>query len=431
MTTLFVAQIKLEVADGTTSAGDVLEVLSLQTVDRKIDDVWVTAVCGRLTEEARSEICRSLGIASDHIVRIKRPLDAVIMTRLYGSAIAHLGGYRRVVLYDANADAELDDFALDSTSLSVARNGIFGHLQRLDEYHGENRITDIVRCLVGLLGDLDNMRSSSVREFGFRLRPLSRFVRTLHALLLSPPPADDGRGADRHDSLSLIDFSDDVARLNQMFGELDYRFARLDFVEPSTNFFRYGSRALGVLRTTHRSRLREVFPDVLSWWHVYHLAVSKEFGNLGYFPTALLHLVRAFETYALGLLWRYGQVEVKGLRERPYLADGREPGFDVLLNALLRTIPEAGMEELYEGINDLRQSRNRNVLVHGFHLPEEAVIRRARASVKGVVARAERQLGRDGLIRGVLGDFGRGENRRGDMGRVIAEVLLDTDVSKA
>ena len=428
MTTLLVGQLKIDSSDATVSLDELLELLSLQTTDTKFDEVWVTVFCRRLTPRTRDKICESLHVPGQHLLCFPRPLDAKSGSRLIASAIAFLGGHQTVVLYDGNSDLPFGRLVPHSTNLNLHENGVFGYLNQLDDFHRRDRFSDIVTCLDRLLSGLEGERSSPGRALQQLLRPITRFIRTLNALLLYPPRCDCSPNEGLYDSLSLVDFSTDVDRLSKIHGELSQGFAAIDFVEPSANFFRYGSRALGVLRTAHPSGFRDVFPNVLSWWYAYHLATSKELSNLGHFSSALLHLTRAFEAYVLAHLWRLGQIEVRGLFQRLYLSDGTMPGLDTLQRALERTVPQSGMELLYADLERLRQHRNGNLLVHGFHLPNEDTVRRARVTVKGIVSCAEAQLPRGvEILRGIIGAFSKGENRRGDMGRVIAEILIGSD----
>ena len=428
MTTLLVAQLKVDSSDSSASLDDLLELLSLQTTDTKFDEAWVTVCCSRLTMRTRQRICESLHIPGQRLLWIAKPLDAEVGSRLLASAIAFLGRHKRVALYDGNADLAFGNLIPNSANFNLAANGIFGYLHQLDDFHRLDRLTDILTCLDRLLSGLRDTRSSPSRTLEQLIRPMARFIRTLDGLLLRPPPSDGTPNLGRYESLTQVDFSVDVARLNEIYGTLHRRLAVLDFVESSTNFFRYGARALGALRTAPRSRFRDVFPKVLAWWHAYHLAASKELSNLGYSSSALLHVTRAFETYVLAYLWRLDLVKVKGALQRFYLSDGTEPGLDTLQRALWRVVPLVGKELLYMGLEDLRLSRNSNLLVHGFHLPSEGSVRRARLSVKGIVSHAEEQLPSGvEILRGAIGAFWHGERRCGDMGKAVATILLRPD----
>ena len=428
MTTLLVAQLKIDSSDDSVSLDELLELLALQTTSTKFDEAWITLFCTRLSTRTRDKICQSLRVPSRRLLCFARPLDAKLGSRLLASAIAFLGGHQTVVLYDGNSDLPFGTLMPHSTNLKLQENGVFGYLHQLDDLHRRDRFSDIVTCLDHLLSGLEDERSSPGLALQQLLRPITRFIRTLNALLLFPPQCDGGPNEGRYDSLSLVDFSVDVDRLTEIHSQLHDHFAAIDFVEPSANFFRYGSRALGVLRTAHPSRFRDVFPNVLSWWYAYHLATSKELSNLGHFSSSLLHLTRAFETYVLAYLWRLGQIQVRGFFHRLYLSDGSSPGLDTLQRALERTVLQSGMEPLYADLEKLRHLRNGSLLVHGFHMPNEETVRHARATVKGIVSCVEQQLpvGVE-LLRGAIGIFSKGENRRGDMGRVIAGILLRPD----
>lgn len=425
MTTLLLAIFEFDSETDLDSLEDYLELLSLVTNDAAFDDVWVTVFCGCLTRATRKSICQLLQLSEDHVLQIDKLRDRSSGALLLAHAIAYLHDHQRVVVHDVNEDKTQSTHVLrQHTELTSTGSDLYSSLHQLDEFHRKNTLTQLLACLDQLLLGMSHSRSGPGQELVQLIQPLCRFVRTLNGLLLMPPTCDTPPREGYYDSMSLLDFSLDVNRLHQLSRELDPALAAIDFVSESTDFFRAGSNALGALSSVTPQYQMELLINLFCWWHTYHLAVSKELTNLGFYSAALLHTIRAFETYVFAHLTRAGKLVTRYSNRRFALLDGNLPTFEAAKVEFRNSLPLSDAEPLLSYLEDLGRYRNENKLIHGFHLPGNEVVRRARHCVKGLVSKAERLHSGAHLLRGIVSQFWQGENREGNLGRIIATALL-------
>ena len=426
MTTSLVARLSLDGDEPYHSLDDLLELLALHANKPDFQEVWVLVYCTRLTPFTQGRICEFLRIPNDRLLSVSKPLDSNRGARLLASAIAFLGTHQRVVLHDANTDTSFDEIVPQMAEKTLSNNNVYGNLHHLEGCHRHYRLSDMLASLDSLMVELARERSSPAVLLSKLLRPFTRFVRTLNFLILSPSPCSVPPKAGHYDSLSLVDFSAEVSRLSYLHGELDDRFAALEFVTRAANFFSYGSQVHSAIRTArNRAGRLGILPNVLAWWYAFNLYASRELSNLGHYSIALLHLVRAFESYALAYLGQRRFLMFSGMHQRLYLTNGAEPNFTTLKQALMSISPSSSTTQLDADLEDLRQCRNGNLLVHGYHIPDKHVIVRMRNSIKGIVSHLEKSLPPSGkLLRGVVGDFSSGERLHDDLGRIIAEAFL-------
>lgn len=425
MTVSLVARLKVSSTEAEASLDDLLELLALRKSDGGFCEAWVLVYCARLKPQTKKRIVESLEIPQERLLYVSRSADPDTGSRLLANAIAFLRGHKQVILYDANLVESFGTLVPQQGEVTSPDTDFFGHLYRMNEYHQSYRVGDMLRTSEALSLVLTRSRSSPARTLGQILRPLTRFLRTFNGLLLSPTPCNNRTNAGHYDSLSLVDFSREVSQLIHHREELETSLESIDFVNPVSDFFRFGSSALGALRTVPRGRWAQEIAKVLAWWYAYHLAASREMSNIGHHSSALLHIVRAFESYVLAYFARKGQLRAYGMQRRLRLASGTDAGFENLKQELFMTVPESIGTEFNADLEILRLSRNGNVLIHGYHVPDSVAVRSARTAVKGLVTRVEQSLPAGGiLLQGVLGRFSQGERLQGNLGKVVAQALL-------
>ena len=425
MTVSLVARLKVSSTETEDSLDDLLELLALQEADGGFSEVWVLVFCARLNPQTRNRIADLLDVPRERLLHVSRSVDPDTGTRLLANAVAFVRGHKKIVLYDANLVESFGTIVPQKGEVTSPDTDLFGQLYRMNEYHRGYRVGDMLRTAEALSLVLTRSRSSPASTLGQVLRPLRRFLQTFNGLLVSPALCNDRTSAGLYDSLSLVDFSGEVSQLVDHRKGLETSLAAIDFVDTVSDFFRFGSNALGALRTASGGRWRHEIAKVLAWWYAYHLAASREMSNIGHHSNALLHIVRAFESYVLAYFARKGQLRARGMQQRLCLADGTEAGFENLKQALFMAVPQSIETEFSADLENLRQSRNGNVLIHGYHVPDSVAVRSARTAVKGLVTRVERSLPAGGiLLQGVLGRFSQGERLQGNLGKVIAQALL-------
>ena len=421
MTTIVVAMLRVDEGLDEESIEELaLAELLIQELD--YDDLWVAVLARRLIADDRSRISEKLCVVSENICVSPRLYGAHEGTVLLGNAIAFLGGHDRLILFDCDSGETTEEYDLTSNSQGST---LYRKLALLEDAHGRKMISDSVRYLDAILDDADgetNFMNHVIRRY---VLSVARFMKTFQSILTTLP-RNTGKDAriDDFRSLLRVDLALGAARLREMRREFPERMHEMEFAKAIVAFIGFGQRAMRALRVQTIDLGEEIFAVSFGWLSVYFLAAGREAVCCGQINSGLLHLNRSFELYLLAYLARAGFLEWRG--NRLVLDDGNDP---TSLNLWRRFSDVASKEFIFSvetGIASLRKLRNANILIHGFHVPDESEVAQARSHVKGVMANWEKSLENHArLIRGPIEAFFKGEKWNDNLAMSIALCIID------
>ena len=204
----------------------------------------------------------------------------------------------------------------------------------------------------------------------------------------------------------------------------------MDIVHASAAFFKFGANSMGALGGLRGRTRREALAAILAWWSAFYMAGANESRRMGLNSAAVLQLCRSLETYMLAYLWRRGGMSLDESNGRFVLDGGGEIGLANLWRVMGAENPGVA-ERFRERFHQLRRSRNANLLIHGFNIPDGSVVLRARSFVMDVVDAWEKGLYRDSkMILGPVRPIYRGVSG-GTLGKILAKALVERNRARA
>lgn len=423
MTTLFVIQLDLDHLPSGTTLQDVIDVSNIATNDWPRDDLWISAFSTRVSPQKLQEVSSKLAVDANNILLSSKSVNAQAGSELIADAIAYSKQYDNLVLYDCNRDVVLIE--RDFTGTGLRTNSAYMHFRMLDHEHRNIDLAAMANRLEELVTASETASSSAGETLRFLARPLARYIRTYRTMLLKlAPDKSVGSNSGEYDALRNFTFTDEMARLIYLQGELKSELRELDFVRSTLDFFQFGANSMDALGRLDRHPLREGLSATLGWWTSYYFAAGKEFANLGLNSNALLNFCRAFETYILAHLWRRGGVELDWSSNCFVLEAGKEPGMASLWHAIRDEEPDI-VRRFSNRFHATKRRRNANVLVHGFHFPDAASVATVQSFVKEFIGAWDGSLSRGSrIIRGRIARFFRGLESDGGLGKTLASAIV-------
>ena len=408
--------------DGVT-VQDLLELSSETTKKAAYDEVWLSIFARRLDLATLERCCRGLGVPKDRALSGSRTANANEGSLLLGHSIAYSKRHDGLVLYNCNTD---ESFGEESFAEDGAKEaGAFGSYARLDQTDGEQGWEPIVDELDQLMAVSEKRNSSTAETLRLLVRPLVGYLRTYRRMLLRlTPDLPVGARPGELNALRRFVLSKEMGRLAALRDALEEEVKELDIVRTSMAFFQFGADSMGALARMRGRTRREGLSATLAWWAAYYLAAAREYTKMGLHSNALLHLCRAFETYVLAYLWRRGGVDVDERSGRFVLSGGEDPGMANLWRVMRQEAPDVA-RRFGDRFYRVKDSRNANLLIHGFNIPDASVVSAARKLVMELIGSWEGRLAGDAkVMRGRVVPMYRGGVRGPTIGRTLAAAVV-------
>ena len=423
--TVAVAHIDLDEARRTGNL-DELDILALVLAEIECDEMWGSIVTSQASSAESRVACGRLGISPERACVARGATGAQAGTILLGNLVAYIGGFSRLVVYDCSSEKILRDSTLRADETG---GGLYGRLSALDRFYK-------LRSVGGVAEQLGGIRDRAARggsEVGEIIRdaiqPILDFMRVYEGLLTRLPRRDyETLRVSDVDALGAVSLAREAERMRQFGREMAEAISGMEHIERALEFFLVGRRYLAAFGESHghghrRSIDREAVATIFGWFSCYYLAAAREAESSEQFNASLLLLNRAMETFMLAYLWRRGLVTRRGGTFR--LTDGKAVTSANLWRAFRDIAPAQYVARVEAPVDLLRELRNGNLMVHGFHVPRAEDVDRARRTVKLAIQLWEEQCVRGvGLIRGPIGDFFAGEQWGGSLGSNLASSVV-------
>lgn len=404
-----------------------LEFAKLVVQDLEVDDIWVVICSEKRLAKFYNLISRRLDIDLGKICVAPALYGWQAGVTLLGNAIAYAHNHDQLLVVDASNGETLKniDLRIDTKNAMLHRS-----LSLMELDYSDKKIASIVKILDDILGPtiLEPTFMSQVIRDG--IIDLSRFMKTYQKLLSFLGHKNNFKGSISHDfeSLIRIDVKNNAIRLQAMLNELPPEFRRMQFAEPVSKFFGIGNRIISTLQKSRRGAQRDHLVSFFTWLSTYFLATAKEAFWCNQHNNALLCLDRAFELYLLAFLYRNNYVVRQG--GDFLLRDGKKVGPKALWDVLIYEYREPQHQQYANNTNrkfeNLRKFRNSNLLIHGFHIPNDDQIEQIRSWVKEAIINWEKCInGEDRLIVGHIQAFFSGEKWNDHLSKQIAHSIID------